>query len=283
MIREAGPEDRQAIEALLTRRIDEAMFPLSNLRRHGLGSGGFADTQDHALRLWWVGPESVVAITRSGMLMALLAGDADLFRLRGALSGLAVTGAVGPTQSIRPVLAALHLDGLAMRRDSDEPAFALDLSALRVPDLPGSALVPASGAFRDILTDWRTAYHVEIPGSPADEARQLAEKDIRSYVARGSHRVLVVNGDPVAMTGFNATLPEIVQIGGVYTPPALRNRGYARQVVALHLAESRAAGVTRAVLFAASDPAARAYRAVGFQQTGYSTLVLLSHPTTIAP
>jgi predicted GNAT family acetyltransferase len=83
------------------------------------------------------------------------------------------------------------------------------------------------------------------------------------------------------MTGFNATLPEIVQIGGVYTPADLRGRGYARRAVALHLAEARGKGTARAVLFAANDAAARAYRAIGFQPAVPFTLFLLSTPTRI--
>ena len=44
MIRELGPDDRAAIEALLTARIDQAMFPLVNLREHGLGWGDVPET-----------------------------------------------------------------------------------------------------------------------------------------------------------------------------------------------------------------------------------------------
>jgi predicted GNAT family acetyltransferase len=60
-------------------------------------------------------------------------------------------------------------------------------------------------------------------------------------------------------------LPDVVQVGGVYTPPALRGKGHARLALALHLAEARGKGVGRAILYAFSEPAARAYRAIGFQ------------------
>ena len=69
-------------------------------------------------------------------------------------------------------------------------------------------------------------------------------------------------------------MPEAVQIGGVYTPPALRRKGLARRAVALHLAEARAQGSEMAVLFAASDNASRAYEAIGFERRGdYAVLV----------
>jgi RimJ/RimL family protein N-acetyltransferase len=281
MIREAGPGDRKAIEALMMRRIDGAMFPLSNLRAHGLGEGNFASDHDQAIRVWHVGQESLIALTRRGMLLPLLVGEPDLGNLRGVLAGVTVTGAIGPAASVRPVLAALDLTDHPMLKDEDEPGFALDLADLRVHDRSGAVLVPATAERRPMLVDWRTAYHGEVLGTPAAEAPARAAMEIDGYIARDSHRVLMLDGQPVAMTGFNARLPEIVQVGAVYTPPYLRNKGYARLAVALHLAEAREAGTRRAVLFAASDAAARAYQAIGFQPTFAFALVLFSSPTTV--
>jgi hypothetical protein len=51
MIRELGPDDRDAIESLLTARIADAMFPLVNLRDHGLGLGDFPSPHAHAIRI----------------------------------------------------------------------------------------------------------------------------------------------------------------------------------------------------------------------------------------
>lgn len=283
MIREAGPEDRAALEALLLRRIDGAMFPLSNLRAYGLGRGDFPTADFRASRFWLVDGRGVVGINRRGMLMALLEDGVDLSGLRAALAGLLVSGAVGPVVSVRQTLAALGLDGVPKRLDRDEPGFALDLSELRVPDAAGAALVPASDALRDVLVAWRAEYHGDVLGTSGIEAEERAAEDIAGYIAEGTHRVLLIDGQPVAMTGFNARLPEIVQVGGVYTPPALRGRGYAKAAVALHLAEARDAGVGRAVLFAASDAAARAYLGIGFQPSLEFALVLLSDPAMVTP
>ena len=84
------------------------------------------------------------------------------------------------------------------------------------------------------------------------------------------------------MTGFNAELPTIVQIGGVYTPPPLRGQGFARHAVALHLDEARRRGVGRATLFSASESAARAYSAIGFEPIGHYTLCHFDGPQ-VAP
>lgn len=66
-----------------------------------------------------------------------------------------------------------------------------------------------------------------------------------------------------------------MQIGGVYTPPALRGRGHARAVIAASLLDARARGVRRAVLFTAGANAEAAYRALGFGATGRFGLVFL--------
>lgn len=83
------------------------------------------------------------------------------------------------------------------------------------------------------------------------------------------------------MTGFNAVAEDAVQIGAVFTPAALRNRGYARAAVSLHLKEAQAAGYRRAVLFAASKPAVRAYLALGFEPYGAFSLILFAAPEQV--
>ena len=94
--------------------------------------------------------------------------------------------------------------------------------------------------------------------------------------------MLEAGGEPVAMSGFNATLPDCVQIGSVWTAPELRRRGYARCAVAGSLLEAREAGVSRSILFAESPHAKRAYEAIGFRRIGDYGLVLFDGPQTIA-
>ena len=104
--------------------------------------------------------------------------------------------------------------------------------------------------------------------------------DVARRIEGGKLRLLVVNGKPVAQTGFNVALPDSVQIGGVYTPPENRRQGYGRLAVALHLQKVRAQGVQKAILFSANEYASRAYRGIGFEQIGHYTLTIFSTPET---
>lgn len=274
MIREAEPKDLSALEAFLLSHIDVAMFPMANLRGYGIGAGGFASEHPNASRFWMIGPEldGVVAVSQRGMIMAVVPKGGDIRGLGAALEGVVISGAVGEGVATRRVLAAVGLDKVTMRRDADEPGFGVSLAKLQVPDATGAQVLKPDCDQRDMLIGWRTDYHLEIMGTPSGLAAATAARDIDGYIAAGSHRVLLQDGVAVAMTGFNAALPEIVQIGGVYVPPDLRGRGYARLAVALHLLEAQA------VLFAANEAAARAYRGIGFQRTGTMALVLFDVP-----
>ena len=68
-----------------------------------------------------------------------------------------------------------------------------------------------------------------------------------------------------------------MQVGGVWTPPETRGRGYARCVVAGSLLHARAQGVTRALLFTMESnvAAVRAYEALGFRRIGDYGLMLV--------
>lgn len=283
-LRAAQPGDVPALEAFLSARAAASMFPLGNLRAQGLGHGRGGE-HAHATRFWLAGGADGIAgalgLTAGGMLMPQWPGG-DWTCAVAPLAGAQVEGAVGPADQVRPLLAALGIDRAPRRQDADEPGFALDLADLRVPDGPGT-LRPLAEADTPWLADWRTLYNGEVLGLTGPAARVRAGAEVRGWLAAGSHRVLVDGGAPLAICGFNAALPGIVQVGGVFTPTALRGRGHARRAVALHLAEARAQGVARAVLFAASDAAARAYVAIGFRRTGTVALVLFDGHATVRP
>jgi predicted GNAT family acetyltransferase len=83
-----------------------------------------------------------------------------------------------------------------------------------------------------------------------------------------------VDDTPVSVCTHNARVSETVQIGGAWTPPELRGRGYARRVVAGSLREAEWEGVTRAILFTDNVAARCAYKALGFRRIGEYGMVV---------
>ena len=129
---------------------------------------------------------------------------------------------------------------------------------------------------RSALHAWGFAYDRETLGAPeSDEAQRRSADFMDARIDAGEAWVAVEReGQLVSFASFNAALPDIVQLGGIYTPPELRGRGYAKAAVRHSLVVARERGATRAVLFTSNPSAARTYEAVGFECIGSYALVL---------
>jgi GNAT superfamily N-acetyltransferase len=271
-VKRAIASDLPAITAFLMARKPRAMFPLSNLARFGLDGRG-----DYAPSIWFAAESGEVTdalvVGQGGAVMPVMP-NGDWAAAKAVLTGRAVSAVIGPTEEVRPLIDVLGIGKAVTTLDDDEPHFSLHLDQLVIPEGPGE-IAPLATADPETMIAWRAAYCEESLGLDRDAATKDGRASYHRYIAAQSHRVLMDGDTPLATTGFNAALPDIVQVGGVYTPPAFRRCGHARRIVALHLAEARATGAKTAVLFSGSENAARAYRAIGFTQIGWWTLFLL--------
>lgn len=270
--------DRAKVEAFLNRHAPYAMFPLANLANHGMKGG-----HKHAVTFWYAEKggqiSDVLTVTDSGTVMPFLPSG-DYAAAASVLHGQTAIGMIGPRDQTRALQSTLGLADAPAPLDHDEPHYALNLANLTIPDGPG-ALFPLQTALADTIQKWMIDYDVEALNSTPEDAATRIPAEYAGRIAADSHRVLMDGDTPLAKTGFNAQLPDIVQIGGVYTPPALRGRQHVRRAVALHLAQARANGVTRATLFSASDMANRAYQSLGFERIGDWTLLFFKEPQAV--
>jgi RimJ/RimL family protein N-acetyltransferase len=283
-VRLLAPGDERDVEAFLAAHADSSLFLRRNLLvglddrdapYHGTWAGAFED-------------ERLVAVaqhTRFGtVVIQAPAHAAAVTRAAARASARPVAGFIGPLSQALAARTALGWDGVPMRIESHEGLYALPLDALRVP-------APlARGAWRcrpprhdelDRLGEWRVAFNIESNGQTDTPAvRASSREEIERGLAEEASWVLEVDGMPVAFQQFNAMLPDVVQVGGVWTPPLLRGRGYARAVVAGALLAARAAGVRRGVLFTGDGnvPARRAYAALGFERVGDWGLLFVKTP-----
>ena len=280
MLRPATTADLPAIEAFLADHAESSMFLRANLRSHGLGRSD----SPFAMRLMLSHQGRVLSgvfgVSAGGyaLCQAPEATPDDWSDFAHWLEGRKLVAISGEARQIAQAKPALGLTPVSLARDLTEPLYRLDLNDLRADALaPGHLRPPAEGD-RALLHDWFRAYTIEMMGTPPDRAEAEAAGQADRALSGGQIRLLEQGGTPVAMTGFNAPLPDIVQVGGVYTPPDARNRRLARTAVALHLAEARERGIQVAVLFASGPPACRAYEALGFQRIGTYGVAILREP-----
>ncbi|MEI4473024.1 GNAT family N-acetyltransferase [Frigidibacter sp. MR17.24] len=284
-MRPARPGDAAPLAAFLARHPETSMFLRQALATHGVAGG--ADR--FAARFWLAegaqGPRGCVALTTSGLGMIQWPGlsAADLPGIAAALARERIAGMNGAAGQIALLRRALGLSQAAASLDRTEPLYRLALDALVLPEGPGRLRPPDEGD-RALVERWRSAYAIEALGAAPGRATEIEERaQVAGLIAQDRLRLWQEEGEPVAMTSFNARLPDIVQVGGVWTPPGGRGRGRARRAVAAHLAEARGQGAGTAILFAASPAAARAYEAIGFRQVGSYHLLMLAAPARVTP
>jgi RimJ/RimL family protein N-acetyltransferase len=274
-----GPDDEPALAAFLVAHADSSMFLRANLR-HGL-----VDRGEPLQGSWFAARRAageIIAVAshnHKGNVMVQGALDVvgEVACAAVAESRRVVRGLFGPRRLVVAARAALGLADRPAQLDSCEELMALPLDELRVPtplaDGRWQCRHPLPGDRID-LARWSYAYEVEALGSPESPERQ--QQVVSEYRPHPAMWVLAVDGKPVARATFSSELPDMVQIGGVYTPPELRGRGYGRGVVAGALLDARSRGVARAVLFTENPAARAAYLGLGFRIVGDYKIVLFS-------
>ncbi len=277
-----APGDEAALDAFLALHPATSLFLRSNLRRAGLADDGQRFGGRYGACLDGDGAiQGVVAHAWNGNLLIQAPPDmaAEIALWLAGKGDRPVRGVIGPLPAVRAVQTALpdHKAG----KDSAEDLFDLDLATLRIPPtLASGALAWRRSIEADLplLTGWRRAYAVEALGERDDAVLATrAADDIATWHGHGDIFVLTdANGTPLSMATHNARIPDTVQIGGVWTPAALRGRGYARAAVAGALLAARDDGARTAVLFTGkeNEPARRAYLSLGFRIIGDYGIVL---------
>jgi len=273
-----GAGDEAALETFLLLHRHASMFLRANARRGGLVDRGGRYQGTYAAAVEDDRIVGVAAHWGNGIISVQAPGAAsEVVRAAVRESGRRVNGINGPWAHAVAAREALGLEEAPMRLLSREVLYALDLSDLVVPDALASGRVRCRRSDRtDLseLTTWRTTYRMELEGyEDGPELRASARQDVENLNAEGRDFVLVAGDDAgrrLAYSAFNAALPDVVQVGGVFTPPELRNRGYARAVVAGSLLRARAEDVRQAILFTGEGnvSARRAYEKLGFVPVG---------------
>jgi predicted GNAT family acetyltransferase len=186
--------------------------------------------------------------------------------LADALVDLDLPGVLGPSADAEAFArrwAATHPDrmvGEGMR----ERIYRLT-SVVPPRPAPGRARI-AVESDRNLVTDWLRAFSEEALGQPNEDAPLFAER----WVTRVGGRAMwlwEVDGEPVSATGVGGPTPHGIRVAPVYTPPALRGRGYAGNLVAAASQAQLDAGREFVFLFTdlANPTSNHVYQAIGYE------------------
>jgi predicted GNAT family acetyltransferase len=276
------PGDEAALEAFLLPRVETSMFLIGNTRAAGLADHGERYQGTYAAAFESGEITAVVAhYWNQNLTLQAPVHLEELWEAAVQGSGRPVKGLIGPSDQVDAVKEAFHLDDSIIQMDETEKLYSLTLKDLIVPDnlrsgtVKGRRMEPRD---MEVVTQWRVAYSLEALGEEdSPELREQCRASLERSLSEGHTWVLEAQGRPVACSSFNTAIKEAVQVGGVWTPPKLRRRGYGRAVVAASLLDAQAEGVSTAILFTGLEniAAQKAYEALGFEHIGGYRLLLL--------
>jgi len=289
MIRQLVPGDEAILEAFLLPRLETSMFLISNMRESGLAYDGKRYTGDYVAVFEDDHIVAVMAHFWNGIIITQAPVHLDvLWRETLRASGRPLKGIIGPLEQVSAMKSALPLESVALQLDRGEVLYSLALNDLIVPEALQTGKVTGRLAELrdvDILARWRVGYEIEALGEEETEELWMHERAMaKRAVEDGDTWILEADGRPVATSAFNSRIWEAVQIGGVWTPPEFRRRGYARCVVAQSLLDARAKDAQLAILFTdeINIPAQKAYTSLGFRHVGDYYLFMLREPLDVA-
>jgi uncharacterized protein len=199
------------------------------------------------------------------LVLAVMDHPGAVHRLADDLEGELLPGVVGPAEPAGAFAETWgRAAGITPRLMRHERSFRLR----RV--IPAR---PSPGAMRRsrmedqaLLRDWAEAFHAEaMPDAPPRDYDLMA----RSWIT-GTGRTAYFwedGGRPVSLAGVGGLTPHGIRVGPVYTPPELRGRGYASNVVAGVSQLELDAGRTFVFLFTdlANPTANKIYQAIGYE------------------
>jgi RimJ/RimL family protein N-acetyltransferase len=211
---------------------------------------------------WTLGPPGACAVQTPGYPIVL--GEltrAQCCALADQTRDLDYPGVVGPDRTAQWFAGAAIALGLAFLEPIPQ-----QIQVLRdkpnYPGAPGHAWV-IGPADVELFADWTIAFMREaVPHDPVPGRERLAQA-----ATEGRHLFWIVDGEPVSIAGIVRRTRQTAAIASVYTPPALRGRGYAGSVTAAVVERIFAEGKSAACLYTdLRNPASnRCYRKIGFE------------------
>ncbi|ETO94424.1 GNAT family N-acetyltransferase [Legionella oakridgensis] len=196
-----------------------------------------------------------------------------------------IAGILGDDSQAGFVIQSLDIKPSQFAINYTEDLFSLSLNHLNVPEKAKEnsfQLRSIEQCDISILKRWFIDYKIEALGATSSPELEIEVLDeINDESVNKNRWVLYYKNNPVSLCGFNAHMQDIVQIGPVYTPPELRNKGYAKVIVALCLNRAKMNQVDNAILFTNNPPATHVYRSLGFQVIGQFRLAILKKPVSL--
>ncbi len=281
-IRKVDETSQGKVIAFLKRHENYALFLLGNLDVYGCKltkepySGNFKQIAEEGKIV------GVFCLTRSGSILIVSEVQAEsLFEqvLQSCKEeGIVIKAVLGDWVFCSPFWAFLKKQGIItveqfIGKQGKEVLYSLDLSQEQVPLQANARLLEVP----DYPQWWslRIAYEKEM-----NLPRDLTEEEERAlFVSKVKRKVVwgvFEKGELVSSLELNAKAKDLGQVGGVYTIPHMRRRGYSKALMLQIMHDAKVLhGIRKLIIFTEENniPAQRLYESLGSQHIGFFALL----------
>lgn len=193
------------------------------LRRWGLFDLGLAEQGRYLVARDVDGIRGMLFLNNQGMMRMAASGDTAEALAERALSLWGPPGVLaGPEAEVEELLAAL--DTLAPAVEHREEEVSMALSGRELIPCWGSAEAACEGHM-DALVELEMMLHEELLGSRPEG--WIVRSQVRRSLEDGSAALVWWDGRAAAKAAIEAATPHADELGGVYTIPEMRRRGFA--------------------------------------------------------
>lgn len=253
-----------------------SMLMKVNLRKVGLESNGVHSGMYYGYFDSCGALQGIVALYWNGILMSQCPQESHLFEIIESIrsTSFALNGIFGPSLEVNAVKRALNISPNEFSMDSIESLFELNISDMKRPCRISSSMKiePVINVDKSLIITWIRNYSIEALRSVENDMLHKSVIEKVDGLYESSHcYVLIMDGEPVSLCGFNTVLSDIIQIGPVWTPIEFRGKGYAQSLVYLNILRIHNQDLKKGILFTDSSnlSAIRCYEGLGFVHVGH--------------
>jgi uncharacterized protein len=251
---------------------------------------GIAGTLRDAPEVYDHGPPLLASVSAGGAIVAValrtppynlvlseVAHTVAVELLADGLSAEELPGVVGPPEAVQRFAERwTERTGDGWEVQLEERIFRLQRVIAPLPTT--GAMRPAVPADRDLVVDWIVAFGEE--ALPEVDAARVAASVEDTLAGIGRRIFLWEDGRPVSLAGSGGDTPNGIRIGPVYTPRALRGRGYASALTAAVSQAMLDEGRRFCFLYTdlANPTSNKIYQAIGYEPVTDALMVAFTRP-----
>ncbi|MBN1399251.1 MAG: GNAT family N-acetyltransferase [Anaerolineae bacterium] len=264
MLERIGRESLSEIKTYLADHYLQNILLLDDLYQRTDRAG---EGQDHLTLIGYRHEGQVVAVQgfyQYGRWLPHYCDDGAMEALFADMGHRYVRWLMGACEKVDPLWP--RLKGMGFRISYDEVGHLCGLDRATFRPFQAEGVRRATARDVPAVASLRCAFDVEYFGTgPGQISKAWCLRLARRYIERGAF-VAECDGKLVSMVATEADIPQVTQLGAVYTVPSYRGRGLAKAVVSA-LCQEKLQIRPQVVLDVRMDnaPARHAYDALGFQ------------------